>query len=777
MGDSNSIQMGDGAQAKQVAQGQNITQTIIERQIVLQQRALLADARFSLPRAPENFTGRADEIETLVKALTRERGAAITGVSGMGGIGKSALAAVAAQRVAQNFPDAQIWIDMRGLDKEPLTPADAMRQVILAFEPEAGAALKDLDDAQLAQTYRGVLHAQRALIVLDNARDNAQIRPLLQADGAFLVTARATLSEAGLQPLRLGAMEKEDARDYVITLCPRLQMTDDQGRTAELCELCGYLPLALKIAGGYLAARANVRVENYLARLREARLALLREGATADVNVEAAFVQTYDQLTPAQRTLFGALPVFPASFTLSAAAYVWGLGEIHAEAVLGELLRMSLVEFVSQAETRGRGNASPETGERYRVHDLLREFAEGRRVDDERRMTNLRHAEFYEQVARAARSLYEKGGENILAGLKLFDQELAHIRAGQKWAAENMERDADAARLCDDYPDAAAHVRDLRLSARENIAWLEAAVRAAKQRGDKYREGNHLGNLGSAYADLGDVRKAIALYEQRIEIAREIGDRRGEGTALGNLGSAYADLGDVRKAIALYEQVLVIHREIGDRRGEGNDLGNLGVAYKNLGDVRKAIEFYEQQLAIVREIGDRRGEGATLGNLGLAYAALGDVRKAIEFYEQALAIDREIGDRRGEGTDLGNLGNAYAALGDVRKAIAFYEQHLAIAREIGDRRGEGTALGNLGNAYAALGDVRKAIEVANQALAVFEEIESPEAETIRMQLTVYRFMAEHQILASLFRLIGKPLQFFVRRMHVGVSQGKIIQYK
>ena len=208
----------------------------------------------------------------------------------------------------------------------------------------------------------------------------------------------------------------------------------------------------------------------------------------------------------------------------------------------------------------------------------------------------------------------------------------------------------------------------------------------------------HLGNLGLAYADLGETRRAIEFYEQALAIAREIGDRRGEGADAGQPGHcllrpwarpaapssstsrrwplparsatgaakgqpwatwalAYADLGDARRAIEFYEQALAIAREIGDRRGEGNALGNLGIAYADLGETRRAIEFYEQRLAIAREIGDRRGEGNALGNLGIAYADLGETRRAIEFYEQALAIAREIGDRRGEGQRPGQPGH------------------------------------------------------------------------------------------------------------------------
>jgi len=195
-----------------------------------------------------------------------------------------------------------------------------------------------------------------------------------------------------------------------------------------------------------------------------------------------------------------------------------------------------------------------------------------------------------------------------------------------------------------------------------------------------------LGNLGSAYSNMGQVEKAIDYYEQALVISKEIGDRRGEGSDLGNLGNAYNDLGQVKNAIDYYKQALMISKEIGDRQGEGNRLGNLGNAYSHLGQVEKAIEYYQKALAISTEIGDRRNEGNWLGNLGNAYSDLGQVEKAIEYHEQALVIAREIGDRRGEGKRLGNLGMAYSDLGQIEKAIKYYEQALVIAKEIKDPR-------------------------------------------------------------------------------------------
>ncbi len=291
--------------------------------------------------------------------------------------------------------------------------------------------------------------------------------------------------------------------------------------------------------------------------------------------------------------------------------------------------------------------------------------------------------------------------------------------------------------MASSYANDGVNVLSLRLHPRDKIGWLETGLKAAKMMGDRSAESAHLGNLGLAYADLGETRKAIGYYERALKIIRKIGDRRGEGACLGNLGNAYADLGETRKAIEYYEQALAISREIGDRRGEGAHLGNLGGAYADLGETRKAIEYYEQALAISREIGDRRGEGNHLGNLGnsllrsgrdaqghrVPRASLGHLprdrrpkgrresrwatwaaptpiwarlARPSSTIEQALAISREIGDRRGEGDHLGNLGLAYADLGETRKAIDYHEQALAISREIGDRRGEGIQPGQPG---------------------------------------------------------------------------------
>ena len=206
-----------------------------------------------------------------------------------------------------------------------------------------------------------------------------------------------------------------------------------------------------------------------------------------------------------------------------------------------------------------------------------------------------------------------------------------------------------------------------------------------------------------------------------MAIAHEIGDRRGKGLYLGNLGTAYSDLGQMEHGIRNYEQALAIASEIGDRRGEWANSSNLGRAYLVLGQVEKAIGHFEQSLAIVRRIGNQRGEGINLASLGRAYSYLGLMEQAIGHYEQALVIAREIGDRRDEGISLSNLGLVYSALGQVDHAIGHYEQALAIAREIGNQYGSSLTLAYAARSRLVMGEAILATAELKEALRIAED--------------------------------------------------------
>ena len=661
-----------------------------------------------IPQPPSNFKGREEEIRDILSSF--EKGDTIVGLRGMGGIGKTALARILADRIKSQFPDGQIFIEMRGTSKDPsippLKPEEAMAQVIRAFNPTD--RLPD-NPVELRGVFISTLAGKHVLLLLDNATNSEQVYPLLPPEGSsVLITSRIKFDLYGLIEKDLDILPEDKSRELLLAIAPRIG-----DRSDALAKICGYLPIALRNAAGALAEKKDLTVSEYEQRLSDkvTRLKL----------VKGSFSLSYDLLSPTRKKHWRRLSVFPEDFDRDAATAVLKMAPGPSAEALNDLVKWSLLDFVPILDSGGR----------YKLHDLARLFAESCLTGEELADAQQKHAKHYLKILKEAAKLYENGYGDILNGLELFDKEWVNIKAGQSWANGlvrilrrlNKSDRKFVLQTASSYANDGVAITNLRLHSRDKINWHEMGLNVARIMRDRSAEVVHLGNLGQAYADLGETRKAIEYYEQALKISCEIGDRRSDGAGLGSMGLAYAALGETRKAIEYYEQALKISCEIGDRRNEGVWLGNLGGAFNALGETRKAIEYHEQALKISREIGDRYGEGADLGNLGGAYAALGKTRKAIEYYEQALKISCEIGDRRNEGVWLGNLGGAYVDLGETRKAIEYYEQALKISREIGDRMSEGVWLGSLGGAYADLGETRKAIEYYEQALNIGREIE------------------------------------------------------
>ncbi len=570
-----------------------------------------------IPSPPLDFTGRDDELKDLIAQF--DRGGIITGLRGMGGIGKTALALVLAEKLKGRFGDGQVFLKLNGTNSNPLKPSDAMAQVIRAFRGSAERLPEDQDELQ--SLYYSVLEDKNILLLLDNADDRKQVQPLLPPKGcAVIITSRKKFTLPGMpEPFLLDTLKPSDARDLLLRICPRIGCQAD-----ELAELCGYLPLALRASASLLAVKSDLNTESYLEELRSERTRIEMIGKEGvDLDVEASFNLSYSRLSAKMASVFCKLSVFPSDFDATAEEEICQ-DQRHMQ--LSDLVTWSLVEF-------------DEGADRYHLHDLTRIFAASRLETATKTEVQQRHAKHYENVLSSATQLYIKGKQ--LAALRKFDAEWTNIQTGWIWAKQSYEADNQAVSLCSAYLNW-PFLLDLRLYAKERILWLETGLAASRKQGNRSMEGVHLGNLGQAYAVLGDAKKAIEFYERALVIFREIRDRRGEGTALSNLSNVYIDLGDAKKAIEFYEQRLIIAREIRDRRGEGAALGNLGIAYDDLSDAKKAIKFYEQHLVIAREIGDQRGEGNALWNMSLSLDKLGQRAEAIDNAMLALKIFEQI---------------------------------------------------------------------------------------------------------------------------------------
>jgi tetratricopeptide (TPR) repeat protein len=623
-------------------------------------------ALHQLPAPPVDFTGREADLNELRTAIFE--GATISGLHGQGGIGKTALALKLADEIKSQFPDAQIYLNLLGLSERPLTTDEAMSFVIYAF---LGRQAKLPDDLPgLEAIYRSTLNGRRVLLLLDNARDAAQVKLLIPPrECCLLVTSRMRFTLPGLRAKTLETLSPADGEELLLKIAPRIDK--DAGAIARHC---GCLPQALRVVAGALAERVDIDPADYARRLaeEESRPKLLTVG---NESLESSINLSYILLDAETRKRWRMLAVFPQTFGAAAAAAVWDVEAAAAHDTLSHLLQYSMLEW-------------NQMGKRYRLHDLMRDFARQKLEVHERDDAAERHARYYLSELRSANALYLKGGASATEGFVLFDAERANIDAGQSWAARQAGASRGIARLCSDYPDSGAHYLGLREHPRNRVRWLEAALAASRLLGDRAAEARHMSNLGVAYVDLGEPRRAILHYEQSIEIKRSIGDRQGEANTLGNLGNAHAALGEAHQAIECHQRALAMDRENRDRRGEGQDLGNLGNAYTVLGEPEPALEYYKQSLAISREVGNRWGEGASLGGLGNGYATLGEPERAMEYFGLQLSVTREIGDKRGEGDAFWNMSLLLDKLGERSRAIENGEEALKMYLEVEDPTAE-----------------------------------------------------------------------------------------
>jgi tetratricopeptide (TPR) repeat protein/transcriptional regulator with XRE-family HTH domain len=698
-----------------------------------------------LPAGTAPFVGRAAEIDALTRLLPHRDAmpgtVAIAAITGTAGLGKTTLALHWAHLVADAFPDGQLYVNLRGFDPsgEPVTPTAAIRGFLDALQiPRDRLPVSTVAQAGL---YQSLAAGRRMLIILDNARDAAQVRPLLPASPTclVLVTSRNQMTDLvtaeGAHPLALDLLADSEAGELLALRLGARRLAAEGDAARQLSQLCARLPLALSIAAARAVTHPHFPLASLVSELEDTRRRLDALDWGEGTSLRAVFSWSYQQLGALAARVFRLLGAHPGpDITVPAAASLAEVGLPAAREALAELHRANLL-------------SEPAPG-RFTFHDLLRAYAgeltASHDGEAEQNAAQSRLLGYYlPAAAEAIGVLFRAEPERPLsfpppaiavpalsdpaAARAWLDAELANLIATTVYAADHREpRQAIAmAATLSRYLRATSHHE-------EAIALHSRCRRAARDIGDRCAEAAELTSLGDAEALQGHHQQAADYHQRALVLSRQAGDPIGEARVLNSLGVVEFDLCRYQRAARHWRQSLARCRSAGQRHGLVITLGNLGLVELRLGRRQQASRYLREALAISAPAEhdpgvtpDSFGHAHVLEGLGQVELALGHHQQASGYLQQALALSRQVNYRRVEANACHSLALAELALRHYPQAREYVHQALAIVREIGYVPGEAQAVNTLGQVLLAVGDHVQARAQHQQALTLASHDSAP----------------------------------------------------
>jgi DNA-binding SARP family transcriptional activator len=661
-----------------------------------------------LPAPPRSFTGRTRELAALDALLAsadeQQRTVVITALSGAAGVGKTALALHWAHKIADRFPDGQLYLNLRGFDPggAAVPPAEAIRSFLEAFDVHPQRIPTNVD-AQVG-LYRSLLAERRVLVVLDNGRDSEQLRPLLPtATGCLaLVTSRNNLSGLivadGAAPLSLDVLSADEAHTLLARRLGSERLAAEPEAVDEIEQVCGGLPLALAIVAARAAARPDLRLITLTEQLRNARHRLdAFDVGDATIDLRSVFSWSYRALAPEAARLFRLVGVHPGpDISTAAAASLTARPLQQVRATLAELARANLLV--------------DESPDRFGLHDLLRAYAR-----------------------ELVESLEPKEGRDA-AMVRLLDY---YVHAADT-ADRRLYPHRDTIELSTSLPGVA--VEELP-DADHALAWLtreapamRACVRLAANNGFD----SHAWQLASAMVNFlnrrGHSPEWTAAQDLALQAATCRGDRLGQAVMHRGLQQAYTQLGRFDDADAHGCCARTMFIELGDRAGLAQTHLAFGAAATRRGRYTEGLEHFERARDLYQAAGHHAGQANALNNLGWVHALLGEHRQALDLCRRSLDLSVEIGNRYMQGMAWDSLGYAHHNLGHLEDALSSYQNSLEIVREQGDQYSEAETLVRLGDSHYAVGDSTAAGSAWRQALKLYQELGHRDVEQVRTKL-------------------------------------------
>jgi DNA-binding SARP family transcriptional activator len=660
-----------------------------------------------LPRDTGDFTGRRAEQEQVLAWIAEraEAGPVTVAISGMGGIGKTALALHLAHRLAESYPDGQYYLDLDGFTTghQPLRPAVALDQLLRSAGVPPDQIRREV--AERAAQWRSTIAGRRVLLVLDNAAGEEQVRPLLPGAPGALVVLTSRRRMIGIEdalPVTLDVLPPADA----LRLFGETAGTDQlDSEAAAVVELCGRLPLAIRIAASRLRHRPGWTAGYLAGLLRDGR----RRGrvlSTGEQDVHSVIGLSLRYLHCPQRRLFGLLGLHPGpDIDPYAAAALAAVPVADAEQALEDMVESNLL----MQRVPGR----------YLLHDLVRDNA---RALVEAEPATVRPGavgrllDYYLQLAHAACAPLANGPFRLElalgdtpalppmpdepAAMRVLNAELANLLAVIAYAGTHGWTEHTWQLPC------ALQPFFRRMNHRESsLRPFQQAVRAARRLGQRGGEVAALAGVAMALREHGRYPRAYALFAEAIELSREIGDVSAEAYLRADLGVCHLRAGELDQALDCFGAARTAALATGDERGYAAFTNNAAVVATMSGRLTEALGSFEEALLSYRAAGFAEGEALTLVNIGQVYAHCGDCANASDYLHQGLRRSGEISYRLGESTALAWLAAVYRWLGDLPSSFEHAEEALTVARQARLAEAECAALSARGEAELASGDI------------------------------------------------------------------------
>ena len=676
----------------------------------------------TLPPETAEFVGRSEELGLLGQHGDTPQ---IRVIEGMAGVGKTALALRAARTISDQYPDGTYYLNLHSHDPgHPSLDADEALRRLLRMLTAPATPIPDAF-SECAALLRAQLSRRRAIVILDDAGQDDQIRPLLPEAGQclILITTRGTFPGLeGARALTLDALPVDDA----VTLLRRIagHSTDqDEGQAAMAVRLCGRLPLAIQLAAGRLAQDYPPRLGELVEELSQSPARSEGTGA-ASPEVLSAFDLAYRALEPGQQRFFRRLGMSPcAQLSLGAAAALGGGTLADTQQALAALVDHHLLARAPAGQ--------------YRFHDLIRGYAATRATQEDSRADQrqavgrlldyyLRTAAQADQVLHPFRQRATGPAPSPATGLALSTRDDATGWLESEWrnvlqAAQHAARHEWKGK-CADLTHTLAGFMDIRAYWGEAIAAHTVALQASRDLDDPARVARAALELSEVRQQTGGYETALVLAEDAAAIYRSLGDRRGEADALDQAGLAHQRAGRSREALAYFDEARSLYRRTADTRGVATTLSHSGIASWWLGRYPDATEQLHQALSLYGDVGDRRGQAKTLNNLARIQLSLGYHRDALEGYQTALGIFGEIGGAQGQAVVYHNIGAVHQYKGSYEDALTAYGRALAFYHDIGDLPNEASVLNDIGAVYQSAERYDEALIFHERAQSIAGEI-------------------------------------------------------